>query len=418
MSMTRRKKRGNPLRIVVLLVLVAGALYVNQVVVPATPPLFIPTATPTRSPESFLNDAGALIKQGKINQAIETYKQAVQADPRNPAIYVTLARWQVLYGDYDGAMENVQNALLLNQNHALAKAVRGWILGKQEDYLAGEGEIKASLELDPNSALAYAYLSEIYKDRIETGNEDLNTRELAGQYSRRALELDSSLLEVRRARGLVLEVTGNYEEAIVEFQAAVNMNKNLADLHIALGRNYKAIQAYDKAAEAFNTAISLKPDDPDPYYELASTYLTIGEYAKGAQYAEQAVEQDPSDPYLHALLGSLYFKNLQYNDAILPLRLAVRGGYTETGEQVEGIPLDKSNTAITYYSRFGLALAEIGQCGEALQVSQQLAQVAPDNEIALANAQVMIDTCKELADNPPEPATAEPEEEMTETPAP
>lgn len=418
MSMTRRKKRGNPLRIIVLLALVAGALYVNQVVVPATPPLFIPTATPTRSPESFLNDAGTLIKQGKINQAIETYKQAVLADPRNPAIYVTLARWQVLYGDYDGAMENAQNALLLNPNHALAKAVRGWILGKQGDYLAGEGEIKASLELDPNSALAYAYLSEIYKDRIDMGNEDLNTRELAGQYSRRAVELDNSLLEVRRARGLVLEVTGNYEEAITEFQAAVNMNKNLADLHIALGRNYKAIQAYDKAAEAFNTAISLKPDDPEPYYELAATYLTIGEYAKGAQYAEQAVEQEPTDPYLYALLGSLYFKNLQYTDAILPLRLAVRGGLTETGHQVEGIPLDKSNTAITYYSRFGLALAEVGQCGEALQVAQQMAQAAPDNEIAVANAQVMIDTCRDLAENPPEPATAEPGEEMTETPSP
>ena len=45
---------------------------------------------------------------------------------------------------------------------------------------------------------------------------------------------------MHRARGLVLEVTGNYEEAIAEFEAAVAMNENLADLHMALGRNYKA----------------------------------------------------------------------------------------------------------------------------------------------------------------------------------
>jgi tetratricopeptide (TPR) repeat protein len=418
MSMTRRKKHGSPLRIVVLLVLVAAGLYVNQVVVPATPPLFVPTPTPTRSPESYLNDAGGLIKQGKINQAIETYKEAVKADPRNPAVYVTLARWQVLYGDYDGAMENVQNALLLNPNHALAKAVRGWILGKQGDYLNAEGEIKSSLELDPNSALAYAYMAEIYKDRIDAGKEDLNTRDLAGEYSRKAVDLDGGLLEVRRARGLVLEVTGNYEEAITEFQAAVAMNKNLADLHIALGRNYKATQSYDRAAEAFNTAISLKPDDPEPYAELASTYLTIGEYAKGAQYAEQAVEQDASDPFLQGLLGTLYFKSGQFNESILPLRLAVRGGMTETGVQVEGIPLDKSITAINYYSRFGLALAKAGQCGEALQVSQQLAQAAPDDEIATGNAQVMIDTCMEQAENPEAQSTAEATEEVTATPEP
>ena len=416
--MSRRRKRSSPLRIFVLLALVAGALYVNQVVVPATPPLFIPTATPTRSPESFINDAGELIKKGKINQAIETYKQAVKADPRNPAVYVTLARWQVLYGDYEGAMENVENALLLNQNHALALAVRGWILGKQGEYLDGEGAIEQSLELDPNSALAYAYLAEIYKDRIDSGNEDLNTRELAGQYSRKAVDLDPTLLEVRRARGLVLEVTGNYEEAIKEFQAAVAMNQNLADLHIALGRNYKATTEYDRAADEFNKAIALKPDDAEPYAELARTYLTIGEFAKGAQYAEQAVQQDASDPYVQGLLGTLYYKSEQFNEAIMPLRLAVRGGLTEEGVTVEGIPLDKSVTSISYYSRFGLALAKAGQCGEALQVSQQLAEAAPDDEIATGNAQVMIDICTELAENPDPQDTETPDSEQTETPEP
>lgn len=394
-SMARRKKPANPLRILFLVALVGGALYFNQVVVPATPPLFIPTQTPTRSPESYLNDAQVLIQKGKINQAIETYKEAVKADPRNPAVYVTLARWQVLYGDYPGAMENVQNALLLNQNHALAHAVRGWILGKQGNYLEGEAEIKRSMELDPNSALAYAYLAEIYKDKIDAGKEDFNTRDQAGQLSRKAVDLDGSLLEVRRARGLVLEVTGNYDEAIKEFEAAVQMNNNLADLHISLGRNYKAVQAYDKAVEQFNIAISLKPDDPEAYAELARTYLTVGEYAKGVQLAVQAVEKSPTDATLQGLLGTLYYKSGDYKTSLKPLTLAVKGGLTDDGKKVEGIPLDKS--AITLYSRYGLALAYTGNCGEALQVSQEINQVVPDDENATYNAQVMVDTCKQEA---------------------
>jgi len=411
--MSQRKNRGNPLRILILLGLVAGALYVNQVVVPATPPLFIPTPTPTRSPESFINDAQALIQSGKINQAIETYKEAVKADPRNPAVYVTLARWQVLYGDYDGAMENAQNALLLNPNQALAKAVRGWILGKQGEYLQGEGELKQALELDPKSALAYAYLAEIYKDKIDAGKEDFNTRDQAGEISRTAVSLDPSLLEVRRARGLVLEVTGNYEEAIVEFETAIVMNQNLADLHVALGRNYKAVQAYDQAVEQFNTAISLKPDDPDPYYQLARTYLEVGEYAKGVQIAEQAVEKKPEDPYLQSLLGTLYFKSGDYNTSIKPLRLAAKGGYTDDGAVVTGLPLDNTLAAINLYSRYGLALANVGECGEALQVSQAIFQVVPDDENAVYNAQVMIDTCQYRDEIPPEETPS-----VTETPTP
>ena len=55
--MSRRKKKANPLRLILLVALVGAALYVNQVVVPATPPLFIATPTPTRSPDSFLADA-------------------------------------------------------------------------------------------------------------------------------------------------------------------------------------------------------------------------------------------------------------------------------------------------------------------------------------------------------------------------
>jgi tetratricopeptide (TPR) repeat protein len=408
--MSRRRKRSNPLRIIALLALVAGALYVNQVVVPATPPLFVATATPTRSPESFLTDAQALIKTGKINQAIETYKEAVKADPLNPAVYVTLARWQVLYGDYEGATENVQNALLLNPNHALARSVSGWIKGLTGNYLEGEGELKDALELDPNSALAHAYLAEVYKLKIDAGKEDFNTRDEVAEVSRKAVALDSSLFEVRRARGLALEVNGKYEEAIKEFEAAVAMNENLSDLHLALGRNYRAINTYDKAVDRFNRAIALKPEDPAAYEQLARTYLTVGEYAKGEQHAEKAVEIKPTDPLLHSLLGTLYYRSKSYNEAIRSLRLAVKGGLTENGDSVAPIPLDKSQTALNLYSRYGLSLAYVGQCGEALEISRQLFDIVPDDPDTVYNAQVMVDICRQLAENPnPEPtATPEP----------
>lgn len=415
--MSQRRRRSSPLRIILLLILVAGALYVNQVVVPATPPLFISTPTPTRAPESFLTDAQDLIAKGKINQAIEMYKEAVKADPRNPAIYVTLARWQVLYGDYDGGMENVENALLVNPQHALAKAVRGWILGKKGDFLAGETELDEALTLDPNSALAYAYLAELYLDRINANQADLNTLDKAIKASQTAKEKDPNLLEVHRVRGLVLQNTTNHEEAIQEFEAAIAMNENLADLYVSLGISYRVTDQAGKAQDTFLRAIALRPDDALPYSELAATYLKVGEFAKGIQYADEAVKRSPKDPFLYGLLGTMYFKVGQYNDAVLPLRMAVRGGITQDGEQVAPLPLDAQDAAsVAYMSRFGIALAEIGQCGEALQVSQELLQKIPSDENVAYNAQVMIDTCRNLAENPqPESiATAE----VTETPSP
>src|SRR5512147_1242764 len=140
-SMNRRKKRTNPLRIIVLLLLVGGALYVNQVVVPATPPLFLPTPTPTRSPDSFLTEARSAIKDGKFEKAQTAFEQAIQSDPKNINTYIELARWQVLYNQYAKAQENIQNALLINQKNSLAHAVYGWLLGRKGEYLLAQGEL-------------------------------------------------------------------------------------------------------------------------------------------------------------------------------------------------------------------------------------------------------------------------------------
>ena len=238
-SPAKPRRRANPLRLFVLIALVAGALYINFMIVPTTPPLFIPTATPTRSPESFLKDAGDLVSAGKIPQAILSYQEAIKADPKNPIVYVTLAQLQVMYGDYPSATENVQTALILNSKHSLAHAVLGWILGKQQKYLESESEINTALQIDANNALAYAYLAETYKDMLDADQGDYNTIDKATEASKKAVELGPDLLETHRARGLVLEVTGNYEEAIAEFKAALAMNENMADLYIDLARNQR-----------------------------------------------------------------------------------------------------------------------------------------------------------------------------------
>ena len=41
-------------------------------------------------------------------------------------------------------------------------------------------------------------------------------------------------METHRARGLLLEITGNYEQAVTEFQIAIAINPNIADLYLAL----------------------------------------------------------------------------------------------------------------------------------------------------------------------------------------
>ena len=384
--MTRRTRRVNLGRIFLLLVGIAAMVYVNQVVVPVTGPLFIPTATPTRSPESFVNQAQQYYQEGKLKLAMEAYKEAINSDPTNAANYVILARLQVFNGEYADAVVNSQNALLRNANNPLAHAVLGWALGFQEKYGEAELEIKKALSLDPNSALAHAYYAEILVNQ----GADLDK---AAEESKKAISLDPTLLEVRRARGIVLLNTQNLDEAVNEFQAALTINKNIADLHLYLGVTYKALGEYDLAQESLLASYALNPNDTVALTELSRAFFADGRYPQAAQYAEEAAKVAPEDARMHGNLGIIYYKMTDYNKAIPELALAVRGGVTAEGVTVEGIPLDYSRV-MEYYWFYGFALARTNRCSEAVPIFQALLTGVPNDEIAVYNATEGLAVCR------------------------
>lgn len=406
--MNKRRRRTNPLRLVILGLLVLAAVYVNQIIVPTTPPLFMPTPTATRPPESYVTEAQNLAAEGKLKQAAEAYSDASSVDPKNPVIYIELARLQVYTGKYKEAVSNAENALLLSPNNATAHAIRGWALSFEGDYLQAEAAIKRALELDPNNAIAYAYYAELIVLQDQAGQAPLGAMQKAAEYSRKAQQLGPNLMETHRARGLVLEQTSNYAEAAQEFQAAATANPNIADVHLALGRNYRALEQYDKAVEEFNRAIFLNPGDPLPYTYVSRTYATVGEYAKAIQFAQQAIKASPQDPYMYGNLGAMYYRNRDYQNALGNLRLAVRGGKSEDNQEIAGLRLDYGRVAEYYYT-YGLALARSGQCGEALQISQLLQQGVSQDETAVFNAVEMVNICQQQASGEatPEPAATE-----------
>lgn len=410
-TMTRRpQRRTSPWRIIALLGLIGAAFYVNRVVVPQNVSLMMPTSTPTQSPESFINKAQELYAAGKLSQAVDAYKQAIASDPTNPSNYVELARLQVFAGDYDQAIENSQNALLKNPNNPLAHAVMGWALGFQEKYGEAELEIKKALSIDPNNALAHAYYAEILINQ-----NDYNLFDKAIAESQTARDLDPSLLETHRARGIVLLNTQNVEQAVSEFQTALSINKNIADLHLNLGLAYRLLQKYDLAQEALLAAYALNPTDTIALTELSRAFFADGRYAQAAQYAEEAVKVEPTDPRLHGNLGIMYYKSEDYPKAIDSFKIAVSGSTTEDGQVIEGLPLEYGRVE-EYYWYYGFALARESRCTEAIPVFQALLTGVPDDEIAVYNATEGLAMCQEQLGTPRPTATPEGTPEATAAP--
>ncbi len=399
----RRRKSSNPLVILILLIAVGVMIYFSQVVVPTIPPLFVDTPIPTRSPDSYVQEAQQLVAEGKYVKAIASYQESVRIDPGNVAVYIELARTQIYLGQYTDAAESASNAILINPNNPMGHAVKGWALGLNGNYLEGQASLQEALNLDPNNAQAYAYLAEVLALADESGTAPVGTMDKAIEASRTAERLSPDSLETHRARGLVLEQTQNTEEAITQYKAAIAINPNIADLHIALGRNLLAMGRstgdttyYNEAINEFNQAATLTPEDPMPLVYISRAHAAVGEYARAIQYAERAVELSPADAFMYGNLGTMYYRNREYDKSVEPLRLAVRGGTASTGESVQGTPLDYGRAA-EYYYLYGLALARTGQCSESIQISQQLQKGVANDEIAVYNAQEMVNICQESA---------------------
>jgi len=395
--MRRKTRRSNPLRILILVVIIGLLVYIDRKVEPFSPYIFLPSPTPTISAETFIAEAQGYVAEGKYTQALQAYGKAIKADPQNPSNYISSAMINLYRGDYEASLEDAGNALLLNPENSQAYAIMGVSHGLLGDYLDSESNLSKAIEYDSSNYFAYAYDAIVKAKKILEGAEAQGDLDLAIEASRKAEAISPSALETHWARGAVLEITANYEDAITEYEAAIAVNSNVAELHISLGRTYASMLDYTMAVEEYTKANALNPADPIPDVLIGRTYSRTGEYSKAIQYFQQAISDDSQNPYYWGYLGQAYYKNYQFGDAILSLQLAIQGGVTSNGSIVEGLPL--SYDVVDFYYVYAMSLMELGYCDDAVPVAQAIIQSMQDDETAVYNAEYTLGRCYEKMNN-------------------
>jgi tetratricopeptide (TPR) repeat protein len=397
-----RLKRKSPRRfnlalIFILCVLIVLAALFQAYVVPSIPPPFLPTPTATRPAASYADDAAKLFLDGKLTDSVKMYKQAILLAPTNSDLYVAASQVQIFAHDYQGALENAQNAVLRSKS-AVAYSVYGEALYWMEKSQGGNTfadankELQKSLELDPNLGVTHAYYAEMLMDM------DTSNWRTASAEAQAAITLAPNRLESHRAMGYIFLSTGNYIEALSEYQKAIDIHGKLADLWIPLGDCYQAQSDTQNAIQAYLKASEYNSQDPVPIARIARVYAGDGQYGKSAQYAEMAVNLAPQNPTYRGLLGEMYYFNSQYDKAVTELTLTISGGRVDSGP-ILGLPLQAGRVA-EYYYVYGLALAKVGRCSDAVPIFRLLQQQVPDDATVMANVTAGLIFCKEITPTP------------------
>jgi serine/threonine protein kinase/tetratricopeptide (TPR) repeat protein len=162
---------------------------------------------------------------------------------------------------------------------------------------------KRAIELDPNFAVAYAYLGVLENDILESG--------LAMEYHRKAYELRDRSSEAEKywiTAGYQKAVTGNIEKAIETCRLWIEAYPRSEAPHVFLaGAVLSVVGQIEKAFEEATIAIRLNPKFAVPYFQRIAAALALNRLDEAKATYALAQERKLDYPLLYLGMYELAF---------------------------------------------------------------------------------------------------------------
>ena len=265
--------------------------------------------------------------EADMEKGIGRFEQAIALDASYAEPYVGIADCLIMLGifglrppreAFPAARDAAEKALSRDSNNAGAQVSLGTILHMHYwDACGVEQRFKRALELNPNSATAYqwygSYLSGVGRNREAIGlvekartldplslvmNAFLGLTyfkarqcDLAVQAARMAVELDPNNPFAHYILSRVLCGAGEFQEAVVEAEAACRFSGNRLPFAGHVGYVYGRAGLRGKAEATLKHLEELRAARYVSAYETALIYLALEDVSAGAAWLERCLEE-------------------------------------------------------------------------------------------------------------------------------
>mgnify|MGYP000167723261 CR=1 FL=1 len=299
--------------------------------------------------------ARALIRDGRLPEAVEAYRHAARLDPDRVDVRVELARAHESVSSADTALSAWEEVLELDSEHPEASAGVAHGLRSARRYVEALAAYDRALERSP---VAGALRDQALVGRAETlrllgrWNDALGwfakaldrtpthlgalkgqalTLDALGRHSeaeslwRRALAIDAEREDLRQGLSRTLEAlrssqeqgrrarareafttgrerlkAGRPKEAVVALQTSTALQPAWGAAHYLLGLCYAELSEWGNAARAFGQVLLHEPDHIDASWRRADALRMVGQLTQALQAFDAALQRDPEDVRLVA----------------------------------------------------------------------------------------------------------------------
>ena len=330
-----------------------------------------------------------LLNKGIDSLALNTLKQY---DPQSAEQHITGSQ-----ADYRTAVQ-----LLSPRWDALRHYFRGAKAWERYDMNSSERELRSSLEIDPNLALAHLMLGEV---RVFQNQWDAAQSEIlaARKQARSLTEVDQYRVEAFLARvfGMPFEErvqwqkliglqpykreylyelaesyfhTADVDEAISKYKDALSLDNKyeLAYNHLAYCYSWRGDHA-----QAIATCLRYLELDPsaNAYDSLGDAYMLGGDYAKAEEMKSKAMQMDPQMYYASRNLAFIKMR-VGRNKAAAEYLKSFLGGIPDTTVKAQYY----AALAYLYFNRRELNQA-LSLCEQGLKITGSVQYDAPHDEL-------------------------------------
>jgi tetratricopeptide (TPR) repeat protein len=176
--------------------------------------------------------ASTLRHQGKLDEALYQYREAVSLTPGYADAHNNLGNVLGMKGQLDEAIIQYREATRLKPNHALAHHNLGMALAQKGQLDEAISQYQAAIGLKPDYADAFNNLGVAFgrKGRIDEAIIQL----------REVIRLNPDHADARNNLGLALDKKGQTDEAIRQFQEALRLKPDFAEAR----KNLDAVRAF------------------------------------------------------------------------------------------------------------------------------------------------------------------------------
>jgi tetratricopeptide (TPR) repeat protein len=283
------------------------------------------------------NVGGVLFERGRLDEALELYRQAYAINPRYAEAANSIGAVLATKGN-DEAIEWFRKALELQPTHADALVNLGNALAKNGEAAESLKYFQASLNVKP--------------DNYEARNNFGNALAKLGRFDEAIVEYQVALKSkpdaplIHKNLGEMFAAKRRFDDSINEYRQVLAFTNDPA-AHYAIALTFAVQAKWDEAIQHFSETLRFAPTNAQAEYNLGYALRLQGRLVEAVAHLRQATHLQPQFPLAHYNLGCVLEAQGRREDAMLELQEALRQepNYPEATEKLRGLTeeSDKKN---------------------------------------------------------------------------